>query len=99
MRKNIFVLGLLDWQRRELETIAGADRFAFHSLLDHKEVVLDHPGFDLLLDRARQQLRDFDGRPDAIVCHWDFPSSSLAPILAAEHGLPSPTLNAILKCE
>lgn len=33
MRQNIFVLGLLDWQETELETIADAEKLNFHRLL------------------------------------------------------------------
>lgn len=97
--KNVFVLGLLDWQRKELQSISGSEKYRFISLLDAEELVEDPPGFEELLVRARCQLTDFDGRPDAIVCHWDFPSSCLAPLLAAEFNLPSPSLEAVLKCE
>lgn len=99
MAKNVFVLGLLDWQRKELESIDHADQCRFLSLLSAEELVEDPPGFKELLVRARRQLTAFDGRPDAIVCHWDFPSSCLAPVLAGEFGLRCPSLEAVLKCE
>ncbi len=98
MKKNIYVLGLLDWQRNELETIRNADRFKFHSLLTPEEVREQTTGFDELLGRARSQLKSGDP-PDAIVCHWDFPSSCLAPILAHEFELPGPSLESVLRCE
>lgn len=99
MAKDIFVMGLLDWQRRELETIGHAEEMNFHSLLSYEELVEENLGFDELLDRCRRQLEAFDGQPDAIVCHWDFPSSCLAPVLAAELGIPGPSLQSVLKCE
>lgn len=99
MPKNIFVLGMLDWQREELETIDHADEMAFHPLLSWEELIKQHVGFDELLDRARRQLRDSGVKPDAIVCHWDFPSSCLGPILSKEYGIPAPTLESVLKCE
>ncbi len=98
MKKNIYVLGLLDWQRKELETIRDAEMCRFHSLLSNEELMDHEAGFDELLRRARRQLIEGD-KPDAIVCHWDFPSSCLAPILATEFGLPTPTLEAVLRCE
>lgn len=55
--------------------------------------------FDALLDDARTELDAFPGSVDAIVCHWDFPSSVLAPILADERGIASPSLTSVLKCE
>jgi len=98
MKKNVYVLGLLDWQRAELETIRDADLCRFHSLLNNAELMDHKAGFDSLLTRARRQLTEGD-KPDAIVCHWDFPSSCLAPVLATEHGLPTPSLEAVLRCE
>lgn len=55
--------------------------------------------FDDLLERARAELDSFDGTVDGIVSHWDFPTSVLGPVLAAERGLPAPSLTSILKCE
>jgi biotin carboxylase len=52
-----------------------------------------------VLDRCRRQLRAFGRRPDALICHWDFPSSCLTPVLAAEYGLRAPSLEAVLRCE
>src|SRR5688572_27537065 len=77
MKKNVYVLGLLDWQRDELETIRDADLCRFHSLLTNAELMDHEAGFDELLKCARRQLNESD-KPDAIVCHWDFPSSCLA---------------------
>ncbi|APE10573.1 hypothetical protein BO226_16355 [Rhodococcus sp. 2G] len=36
---NIFVLGLTDIQRKELETVRGADQVSFHGLLDYETLV------------------------------------------------------------
>ena len=55
--------------------------------------------FDALLERSRAELDAFDGSVDAIVTHWDFPTSVLGPVLATERGLPAPSLTSLLKCE
>lgn len=100
MAKNVFVLGVTDQQREELGTVSDADELEFHGLLDYHSLVdPDTYKFRELLDRARQQLDEFDGSVDAIIAHWDFPTSVLAPILAAERGLPAPSLRSVLKCE
>jgi hypothetical protein len=97
---NIFVLALTDEQRRELETVRGAEGFAFHGLLDRERLVDVHAiDFSSLLDAARAELDAFPGTVDAIIAHWDFPVSLLAPLLAAERGLPAPSLTSLLKCE
>src|SRR5690606_36856369 len=55
--------------------------------------------FDRLVEQARAELRDFGGSIDAIIAHWDFPVSVLVPILAADYGLPAPSLTAIVRTE
>lgn len=100
MAKNVFVLGMTDRQREELGTVSGAEDLRFHNLLDYHSLVdPDTYVFEELLDRARRTLDDVDGSIDAIIAHWDFPTSVLAPILAAERGVPAPSLTSVLKCE
>jgi hypothetical protein len=98
--RNVFVLGLDDFQRGELETVTNAGHLAFHGLLD-KETLLDPQGhtFTELLDAARRELDAFEGSVDALIAHWDFPTSVLTPVLARERGLPAATLEAVLGCE
>lgn len=98
--QNVFVLGLTDWQRAELETIPLAESLTFHDLLDEPTLV-EADTYDLagLLERARAQLADFDGTVDAIIAHWDFPTSVLAPSLAAERGIAAPSLTSVLTFE
>lgn len=80
--------------------MAGARDLCFHGLLDHDRLV-DTEFYELapLLDDARAELADFDGSVDAIIAHWDFPTSVLGPLLAAEHDIPSPSLRSVLACE
>ncbi len=100
MPKNVFVLGLTPLQRRELDTVRGSADLELHELLDHESLVGEGTvDFESLLLRARQQLDAFDGSVDGIVSHWDFPTSVLGPMLAAERGLPAPALESILRCE
>jgi biotin carboxylase len=99
-RKNIFILGLTEVQRRELETVQGAEDYAFHDLLDYERLVATAEiDFNELLAAARAELTAFEGSVDAVIAHWDFPASMMAPILAAEHGLPAPSLESLLKSE
>lgn len=100
MPQNIFVLGLNEQQRGELSTVSGADALRFHGLLDYDTLVSnEHFRFRKLLEEARAQLAAFDGTVDAIIAHWDFPTSVIGPILAAEHDIPSPSLRSVLACE
>lgn len=97
---NIFVLAMTVEQRRELETVRGAEGLTFHNLLDFDRAVgVDEIDFEGLLAEARSELDAFDGSVDAVIAHWDFPSSIIGPILAAERGLPAPSLTSLLASE
>jgi biotin carboxylase len=98
-KQNIFVMGLTDFQRQELQSVADADQYEFHSLLTPYEAVEEHAPFNELLERAHRQLDAFEGSVDAIIGHWDFPTSILVPLLRAERGMPAPSLESLLKCE
>lgn len=100
MPRNIFVMALDEFNRAMLERLQGADGMRFHSLLD-METAVDTRDYDipLLLDRARLQLREFPGPIDAIVGFWDFPTSTMLPILRREFGLRGPSLESVLRCE
>lgn len=100
MSQHVFVLGLTPLQRNELKTVRPGGDTEFHELLDHESLVGEEAvDFDDLLQRARDELDAFDGTVDGIVSHWDFPTSVLGPMLAAERGLPAPSLTSLLKCE
>lgn len=98
--KNVFVIGLDEFVAKQLEDMPGADAYAFHPLLPIEEAVhtrqYDVPA---LLAKAEAELDAFAGKVDAIVGYWDFPTTSLLPILRRRLGLRSPSLEAVLKCE
>lgn len=97
---NIFVMGLDPFHLEHIKTIRHADRYDFHGLLDFGEVIkpVDYP-FERMLEKAERQLREFPGEVAGIITHWDFPASTMLPILAAKFGLRSAPLEAVLKCE
>ncbi|GAB3440493.1 ATP-grasp domain-containing protein [Streptomonospora sediminis] len=99
MSENVFVLGMDEHNRRTFEAIPGVSEYRFHPLLSLER--LHEPDLDLsaVLAEARAELDAFDGSVDAIIGYWDFPVSTLVPILCAERGLPSAPLEAVVKCE
>jgi len=98
--KNVFVPALTDMQRTEIGTVDVPGGMSLHGLLDYDTLIsAESFDFDDLLDRCRARLREFPDRVDAIIAHWDFPTSVIVPILAAEHGLPSPSLESVLRTE
>ncbi|MFG6157822.1 acetyl-CoA carboxylase biotin carboxylase subunit family protein [Halomonas sp. 1390] len=98
--KNIFVVGLNDFNRQRLETLRGAEHWRFHGIIA-PEAVYDTEEFDIaaMLAEATAQLEAFEGTIDAIVGYMDFPVSTMLPILCERFGTPSTTLASLLKCE
>ncbi|MBA8825439.1 hypothetical protein FHX42_002790 [Saccharopolyspora lacisalsi] len=99
MPKNVFVLGLDEQNRKPLENLQDSSEYRFHPLLSVEELVEGEIDLRGLLDQANAQLEAFEGSVDAIVGYWDFPVSSMVPILCHHWGLPSASLEAVLKCE
>ncbi|PRX45941.1 ATP-grasp domain-containing protein [Prauserella shujinwangii] len=99
MTKNVFVVGLDDFNHEVLRQLPDAGDYRFHQLLDLDELMGENIDFDALLDSAQRQLEKFDGPIDAIVGYWDFPVSSLVPLLCERFGLPAASLEAVAKCE
>ncbi|MFP4634227.1 MAG: ATP-grasp domain-containing protein [Nitriliruptoraceae bacterium] len=98
--RNLFVIGLDAFNRDTLQAWLDEHAITVHALLETEDVRrADSYRFAELLDRARQQLHGFRGTIDGITTWWDFPSTSLWPILAAEHGCAAPSLAAVLRCE
>lgn len=100
MRKNIFVVGLDDFNCQKLKRIGEAKSYQFHPLLTFDEVKYRTEASPReLLDKAEGRLHSFSGTIDAIVGYWDFPVTCLVPFLSHKYGLPAPTFNSVLKCE
>ncbi|WP_372614596.1 acetyl-CoA carboxylase biotin carboxylase subunit family protein [Halomonas sp.] len=98
--KNIFVVGLNDFNRERLETLRGAEGWRFHGVIA-PEAVYDTEIFDIaaMLEEATAQLEAFEGSIDAIVGYMDFPVSTMLPILCERFGVRSTSLESLLKCE
>jgi len=97
---EVFVVGLDDLHLRQLHSLPNADAYRFHALLTYEEIKRS-PEFPVkqLLDAGRATLRDFPGGVDAVIGYWDFPVSTVLPLLREAVGLPGPSLESVLKCE
>lgn len=96
----MFVLGLDDLHLHELHELRRAQEYRFHELYRKQDVKSGRLDVaERVLDGARRQLDEFAGPIDAIVGYWDFPVSTMLPILRREHGVRTPTLEAVLRCE
>jgi hypothetical protein len=98
--KNIFVFGADEFNLAQMRSMEGAERYCLHELFHHREMKAgaEFP-VEALYKGALERLKDFPGPIDAIVGYWDFPVSTMLPLLCQPFGLPSPSFEAILKCE
>ncbi|WP_410586929.1 acetyl-CoA carboxylase biotin carboxylase subunit family protein [Amycolatopsis sp. lyj-23] len=99
MSTDIFVIGLDEENHRVLDRLPWAAGYRFHGVLTPEELQHGEIDFEALLETAQQELDAFDGEIGAIVSYWDFPAATLVPMLCARYGLPSVSLEAVLKCE
>lgn len=98
MRDVLAVIGLRPPRVAWLEDIGEEHDFDVRSILPYG-LVRNAPTYDIdeLLERGRQNLAGTDAT--GVATYWDFPSSCLTPILAEEHGLPTPGLRAAVSFE
>ncbi|MFJ7336577.1 acetyl-CoA carboxylase biotin carboxylase subunit family protein [Streptomyces sp. NPDC101116] len=97
--KNVFVIGLDEANLPTLQQVPGADQLRFHQLLTIEELQVGEVDLPALLDKAQGVLDAFDGSIDAIVGYWDFPVSTLVPMLSERYGTRSTGLESVVKCE
>ena len=104
MKKNVFIVGLDEFNRNLLERIPHAGEYVFHGLLDPSEVfdTYDFPIPDMVR-RSIEQIREFQRSTgqsvDAICGYHDFPVSTMLPMICREFGTRSPSLESLMKCE
>ncbi|MGW8889108.1 ATP-grasp domain-containing protein [Streptomyces sp. NPDC055749] len=98
-RKNIFVLGLDEANLPTLEAVPESDTYRFHPLLNIGELQEGEVSVADLMSRAREILDVHEGSIDAIVGYWDFPVSTLVPMLGSDYGTRTTSLESVVKCE
>ncbi len=96
----MFVLGLDDHNREVLESLSDSDEYRFHGLLTIDELQYgDQIPVDELLDKATRQLDAFEGTVDAVIGFWDFPVSTMVPLLCGHVSGHCADLESVVKCE
>ncbi len=100
-RKNIFVIGLNDFNLGELKSIDQAEKYNFIRVFNKKELQekYDKPDLESFLEKAREEITDFGGDVDGIIGFFDFPVTLLAFVLSHEFETRSPSLESGFKCE
>lgn len=98
-RKNVFVLCMDEHNRKVLEAMPDADQYQFHPVLSFDAIMGDEIAFGAVLAAAERILDNVEVPIDAIIGFWDFPVSSLIPLLRRRYGLPSAALEEVVMCE
>jgi len=99
-RLNVVVLGLDDNNMELLKRVPEVDRYEFHPLLSITDMQSDGDiRVDRILAAAESRIAAFDGDVHAIVGFWDFPVSTIVPVLCERFGLRGARLDAVLRCE
>lgn len=99
MLKNVFVLGFDEHNFRILEDMPDAAECEFHPLLTFDDIYGEEIKFGDVLAAAERKLDAFEGSVDALIGFWDFPVSSILPLLRQRYGLPTASLEEVVKCE
>ena len=99
-KKKVFVIGLDDFNLEKLQRLPQADECEFLPALDYSDI-RGAKTYDIiaLIDKAVEKINAAGGKPDAIVTYYDFPGTTMLPILAERFNLPGPTLESLMKCE
>jgi hypothetical protein len=98
-RATIAVLGGDEANLDVLRRMEGYEHSTFVPVLTPDEMQRGEVSIPDLLDRAVRTLDERDAPPDAVVGFWDFPISTLVPLLAARYSLHGASLEAVVKCE
>lgn len=98
--QHIAVIGLDDFNYKMLRSVRGAENYQFHGVISYDQIVNpERYPIEEFLHTAQRELDAIDGGADAIIGHWDFPTTSLLPLLQAKTGLRGPSLEPVLLCE
>lgn len=100
MKKNIFVVGLDDFHLAQLQGLKRSGEYRFYPFLSYEAVkrVRRFPVKELL-HHSEQLRKEFAGSVDAVIGFWDFPVSTVLPLLQKQFGLSGASLVSVLKCE
>ena len=96
---TLAVLGADEANLDLLRRMTGHERHDFVPVLTPDEMQRGEVSVPDLLDRAARVLDERDERVDGIIGFWDFPISTLVPLLAARYGLRGAPLSSVVKCE
>ena len=98
--EHVFVIGAEPFNMERLHQLPAAGRCEFHSALDLGDIRhIDQFDMEAIIDRTFHNIENASVPVDAVVAYYDFPASTLVPIVAQRFGLRGPTVRSVMKCE
>lgn len=100
-KKNIFVVGLDEFNLGELNSIRKAEKYEFISLFHTSDLKQKSgkPDIEKYISQAKDQLDNFEGSIDGIIGFYDFPVTLLTFHLNDEYKTKGPSLRSGIQCE
>jgi len=97
--KQVFIVGLDDFNLTKLQRLPEAQNVDFHAAL-HLSEIRSVEQFDMekLINLCFERI-DAHGQIDGIASYYDFPGTALVPIIAEKYNLPGASLESVFKCE
>ena len=96
---NVFVIGLDPFNLATAQKMREPG-YVLHPLLPLAKVFhAPSYDYDALLREAHDQLRESKAQVDGVVTWWDFPGTTLVPVLAQLWDLPGPDLRSVVTLE
>jgi hypothetical protein len=98
-KKQVFVVGLDEFNLKKLQRLPEAQECDFLPAVEISEMRgVEQLEMNKLINKAFERI-DQHGQIDAIVSYYDFPGTTLVPIIADKYKLPAPSLESVMKCE
>lgn len=99
IKKQVFIIGLDDFNFKKLKRLPEAEYCEFLPALYFSEIrCVEEYNIQNLIDLCSQRIEE-NGKIDAVASYYDFPGNILVPIIAGKYGVPSPSLESVIKCE
>ncbi|MCW8125613.1 ATP-grasp domain-containing protein [Microbulbifer halophilus] len=97
MTAHVFVIGLDHFHLRQLRTIRNAGDYRFHGLLPY-DMVVNPETYPIgeMIEQGRRELSAAGVPVEAVIGHWDFPTTALLAVFRRDLRLPGPGLAATL---
>ena len=98
-KKKVYVIGLDDFNLEKLKRLPEARECDFLPAIEVREMRgVEKLDLQELIDKACRRIGKH-GSADAIVSYYDFPGTTLVPVIANHFNLRAPGIESVMKCE